>query len=328
LKIKKEEKLEKNEEKKEETKESPKPNMFATSSNKPFTFDFGKNVNGNITWPTFTPMNLPSLSTNSSLPSFQLGSNISWPSFKPSNFDFTPPKIVSSPETKPKTTSNFTNLEALASPTPTYSKETVEEFKESVLKHKPIGTNIEEPVAPVQENTNVIEEPQNPTVTIQTNISNGEENEDILAKAKVKLYEFEKGENGSGWVNRGVGIIKLIKAKDSYKCRLVMRSEGVGNVLLNVALFGKMDVICNEGQKTLQFIGVNVKIQSSPTNKLDTFNLSFQNQDDKLTMLRLMREQIAIALDEEIKKTAEVKEGNSAEENNVEEVRVDDGEKS
>ncbi|RZC53702.1 hypothetical protein C5167_012564 [Papaver somniferum] len=48
-----------------------------------------------------------------------------------------------------------------------------------------------------------------------------EEDEDTLLRLKAKLYRFDK--DGNQWKERGVGILKLLKHKQTKKNRLVVR---------------------------------------------------------------------------------------------------------
>jgi len=75
--------------------------------------------------------------------------------------------------------------------------------------------------------------------------------EDLIYKATVKLLQFE----GGTWINKGVGLVKLLRNKASLKCRLVM---GTRFVLLNVAVIPTMKFNIYQ-QKNIQFYGVNMK---------------------------------------------------------------------
>ncbi|CAG8493617.1 5820_t:CDS:2 [Diversispora eburnea] len=68
-------------------------------------------------------------------------------------------------------------------------------------------------------------------------VSTGEENEVTLHSVRAKLYCMD----GSVWKERGVGILKLNYSRDNEKSpRLVMRTENVLRVILNVSLFPGM----------------------------------------------------------------------------------------
>ncbi|XP_026324308.1 E3 SUMO-protein ligase RanBP2-like isoform X2 [Hyposmocoma kahamanoa] len=60
----------------------------------------------------------------------------------------------------------------------------------------------------------------------------GEENEIELYGHRAKLFRFIAGE----WKERGIGIVKILKHKDTGKLRIVMRREQVLKICLNHAL--------------------------------------------------------------------------------------------
>ncbi|CAG8825306.1 16740_t:CDS:2, partial [Dentiscutata erythropus] len=69
--------------------------------------------------------------------------------------------------------------------------------------------------------------------------STGEENEITRIAIRAKLYCL----NVQEWKERGVGILRLNYSKNNENSpRLVMRSENVLKVILNVALFHGMQV--------------------------------------------------------------------------------------
>uniref|UniRef100_UPI0001E070FC ABR034Wp n=1 Tax=Eremothecium gossypii TaxID=33169 RepID=UPI0001E070FC len=66
-------------------------------------------------------------------------------------------------------------------------------------------------------------------------LTNGEENEEVLFCEKAKLLIFDS--DTKGYTSRGVGELKLLRKKDDKgKVRVLMRSEGMGHVLLNTSV--------------------------------------------------------------------------------------------
>ncbi|EDO14540.1 hypothetical protein Kpol_259p3 [Vanderwaltozyma polyspora DSM 70294] len=65
-------------------------------------------------------------------------------------------------------------------------------------------------------------------------VKSGEELEDCIYQVNTKLYQLT--DIKSGWKERGVGIIKINKNKETGKTRLVMRSRGLLKVILNLPL--------------------------------------------------------------------------------------------
>ncbi|KAI3880728.1 hypothetical protein MKW92_047803 [Papaver armeniacum] len=58
-----------------------------------------------------------------------------------------------------------------------------------------------------------------------------EEDEDALLRLKAKLYRFDK--DGNHWKERGVGILKLLKHKETKKIRFVMRQAETLKLIAN-----------------------------------------------------------------------------------------------
>ncbi|KAJ7514588.1 hypothetical protein O6H91_23G051400 [Diphasiastrum complanatum] len=65
----------------------------------------------------------------------------------------------------------------------------------------------------------------------EVSISSGEENEHVLLDLKAKLYRFDK--EGKQWKERGVGLVKLLKHKESEKVRLLMRQNKTLKICAN-----------------------------------------------------------------------------------------------
>lgn len=66
----------------------------------------------------------------------------------------------------------------------------------------------------------------------EVQVVTGEENETELYGHRAKLYRFMAGE----WKERGIGVVKILKHKDTGKLRVVMRREQVLKICLNYAL--------------------------------------------------------------------------------------------
>ncbi|KAL1557294.1 Ran-binding protein 1 c [Salvia divinorum] len=76
-------------------------------------------------------------------------------------------------------------------------------------------------------------------------VSTGEENEDVLLELKSKLYRFDK--DGNQWKERGVGIVKLLKHKETGKVRLVMRQNKTLKICANHLVLSTMTVQEHQG---------------------------------------------------------------------------------
>ncbi|EGF82430.1 expressed protein [Batrachochytrium dendrobatidis JAM81] len=73
----------------------------------------------------------------------------------------------------------------------------------------------------------------------------GEEGEVTDYEVRAKLFfmgEKKHTETISPWVSKGIGILRIKRHKESSKCRLLMRADTVGHVLLNTAIYKTMPV--------------------------------------------------------------------------------------
>jgi hypothetical protein len=296
---------------------SPVPvpvSIFDFLAKSPFTFNFGGSADG-VKWPTFQPTPLPTFTPN--LPNFKLGGTpstganfgITWPTFPAASFNF---DIVKKPEVTEPVSPNVSN------------KSTLETMKFGALEHSDLGKNAEEmqkgkdsilatpkkgtfgqdvaaPHSPVDTNSKISEttvseiKPEK-----QENLVTGEEDEEVIFKSRVKLFEFEEGT----WGNKGVGFAKLMKHKESSKTRLVMRVEGSGTVLLNIPIIPNMEVTYHQ-QKNIKFMGVNAKGEAPF--KPGSFSLSFSVPTEKEEMYKHLNNAIA-TVPKSAAKTTETKE--------------------
>ncbi|XP_050545463.1 E3 SUMO-protein ligase RanBP2-like isoform X2 [Daktulosphaira vitifoliae] len=66
----------------------------------------------------------------------------------------------------------------------------------------------------------------------------GEENDIVLFERRAKLYKYTEKE----WKEKGVGVLKILRNKDTAKVRLVMRREQVLKVCANHFLYDNMEL--------------------------------------------------------------------------------------
>jgi len=80
---------------------------------------------------------------------------------------------------------------------------------------------------------------EEPTKPDQFKKGAGEEDEDTLLELEgVKLFEFQKDANK--WQTIGAGLLRINENRTTKKRRILSRSDGVGQVLLNTNLFSGM----------------------------------------------------------------------------------------
>ncbi len=101
------------------------------------------------------------------------------------------------------------------------------------------------------------DEPLEPATIGLIRTGAGEEDEEALAEARVKLFIFDKD---NGWVDLGVGIFKVNKRKEGFEGpnRLLCRGEASGLILLNSAIIKDVTKAEHEsGKKDLKVTCVN-----------------------------------------------------------------------
>ncbi|KAF9547382.1 hypothetical protein EC957_008569 [Mortierella hygrophila] len=88
----------------------------------------------------------------------------------------------------------------------------------------------------------------------QIDVQTGEENEMTIFQTKGKLYADT--EKTHSWKERGKGTFKVnVGRRDTKLARLVMRTDGVLRLILNVSIFPEMNVTIT-GDKYIRFMGV------------------------------------------------------------------------
>ncbi|KAJ3329378.1 hypothetical protein HDU91_003872, partial [Kappamyces sp. JEL0680] len=113
-------------------------------------------------------------------------------------------------------------------------------------------------------------------------VVNGEENEELIASAKCKLYTWQD----ETWKERGMGLLKISRIEKG-KHRLVMRTSGVYKVILNVLITPGMPLnLRNENY--IEFFAAEKPVSAPSTNEkpagsseksppLSRFLLKFKN---------------------------------------------------
>ncbi|KAK3814265.1 MAG: hypothetical protein J3Q66DRAFT_371186 [Benniella sp.] len=88
----------------------------------------------------------------------------------------------------------------------------------------------------------------------QDTVQTGEEDEVNIYQTKGKLYaDMEKTHS---WKERGKGTFRInVNMRDTSRARLVMRTDGVLRLILNVAIFPEMNAVIT-GEKYVRFVGI------------------------------------------------------------------------
>jgi len=80
-------------------------------------------------------------------------------------------------------------------------------------------------------------------------VSKQEEDEDELFKMRAKLYRFFTEKDETGWKERGIGEMKIMKHKTSKTCRVVMRRDKTFKLCANHAISGNMEITQHMGNE-------------------------------------------------------------------------------
>lgn len=114
---------------------------------------------------------------------------------------------------------------------------------------------------------------------------NEEQTENLLysQKAQLKVYQPENKE--SPYTTKGVGMFKILQSKeDSKKYRFLLRTEGMGNIILNTYIISAMTYEqIPQRKKTIK-----MPIFNNDTKKLETYLLTVKTEDDANEIIKVI----------------------------------------
>lgn len=102
--------------------------------------------------------------------------------------------------------------------------------------------------------------------------------EDVLFEQKARCRRYNRGAD-EPWENKGVGIMRLFKNKQSGNPRIVMRQTPSGALLINSNLMKQKDVYVNMGDKTVKLLF------AESTGGVATYTASFGSADKAQELL-------------------------------------------
>ena len=107
----------------------------------------------------------------------------------------------------------------------------------------------------------------------------GEEHEDVLftVKAKALIYDAEK----KNWPGKGVGMLRVLKHRDSNKTRILMRQDPSGKIVLNAALVSTLKYQFSPPK------GVKMVIPTD-TGKLSTWLVRVGKEEDATELAKIL----------------------------------------
>lgn len=107
----------------------------------------------------------------------------------------------------------------------------------------------------------------------------GEELEDVLftIKAKALVYDAEK----KNWPGKGVGMLRVLKHRDSNKTRILMRQDPSGKIVLNASLVSTLKYQFSPPK------GVKMAIPTD-TGKLSTWLVRVGKEEDAMELAKIL----------------------------------------
>ena len=94
-----------------------------------------------------------------------------------------------------------------------------------------------------------------------TSLGPGEEDEDVVLQVKAKALKWDTA--SSSWASKGVGPLRVLKNRESYLTRVLLRQDPSGRIVLNFAL-SKSFTYESSQSKTVRvpFVGDSGKIET------------------------------------------------------------------
>ncbi|KAJ7691270.1 hypothetical protein B0H17DRAFT_1063305 [Mycena rosella] len=100
----------------------------------------------------------------------------------------------------------------------------------------------------------------------------GEEDEETVHSARIKAYRMRRKEDTeTGWLELGLGIVRLKKHKETDTRRLLLRNSHSGKIQINFALYSQLKPSLSK--KSLTFVGHGEKGESQ------TYSLRFRSEE-------------------------------------------------
>lgn len=117
--------------------------------------------------------------------------------------------------------------------------------------------------------------PLPPKIDVKT----GEEDEIVLHQCRSRLFRFSDNE----WKERGVGDLKILKARDSNRIRLLMRRDTIFKVCLNQYITKDMKLELKEDKKSITWSAIDYS-DDTPTPQI--FLLRLKNPENAQLFLQ------------------------------------------
>lgn len=107
----------------------------------------------------------------------------------------------------------------------------------------------------------------------------GEEDEDVLFAVKAKAMSYDGATKT--WPSKGIGMLRVLKHRETAKTRILMRQDPSGKIVLNAALLGTMKY------EYLQSKTVKMAV-ATDQGKLSTWMLRTGKDEDAVELARIL----------------------------------------
>ncbi|KAJ6587191.1 hypothetical protein DFH09DRAFT_1359617 [Mycena vulgaris] len=115
----------------------------------------------------------------------------------------------------------------------------------------------------------------------------GEEDEETVHFARIKAYRMRRKEEGGdgGWLDIGLGILRLKKHKETSARRLLLRNSHSGKIQINFALYSGLKA--SHSKKSLTFVG------HDETGEPQTYSLRFRSEEAAKEFNTFLEQEVA-----------------------------------
>lgn len=107
----------------------------------------------------------------------------------------------------------------------------------------------------------------------------GEEDEDVLFTAKAKAISYDA--SSKSWPSQGVGMLRVLKHRESAKTRILMRQDPSGKIVLNAALLSTLNYEYSKPKAVKMAVATDA-------GKLSTWMIRVGKDEDAVELARVL----------------------------------------
>ncbi|KAG6860765.1 hypothetical protein C0995_007797 [Termitomyces sp. Mi166 len=113
----------------------------------------------------------------------------------------------------------------------------------------------------------------------------GEEDEDTIHDARLKVFRLNETDSGSSWADLGIGILRIKKHRETSTRRILLRNSSTGKIILNFKLYSGLKPTQNK--KSLVFVG------HDETGASQTYTVRLADEKAATTLREVLQKEIA-----------------------------------